>query len=102
MHFRIAALRIQYLESSKRYAMGAGNVGVITLILQAAGDLGLEIQFDILEAIGRLTFTRGFAPFAERIMALANAANSASFSKVPDMKLPEASKPSSPPDTPQA
>ena len=69
---------------------------------EAAGDLGLETQFDMLEAIGRLTFTRGFAPFAERIVALASAANSASFSRVPDMKLPEASKPSSPPDTPQA
>ena len=68
----------------------------------AAGDLGLETQFDILEAIGRLTFTRGFAPFAERIMALANAANSASFSKVPDMKSPVELRPSSPPDTPQA
>jgi hypothetical protein len=69
---------------------------------EAAANLGLETQFDILEAIGRLTFTRGFAPFAERIMALAGAANSASFSKVPDMKSPVELKPSSPPDTPQA
>jgi hypothetical protein len=65
-----------------------------------AAGLGLETQFDILEAVGRLTFTKGFAPFAERIMALASAANSASFTRVPDMKSPPASKPSSPPDTP--
>jgi hypothetical protein len=69
---------------------------------KAAGKLGIELQFDILEAIGRLTFTKGFAPFAQRIMALAGAANSASYTKVPDMKSPPASKPSSSQDTPQA
>ena len=68
---------------------------------EAAGNLPVETQFDILEAIGRLTFTRGFAPFAERIMALAGSGpNSALSSKVPGMKSPPASKPSSPPDTP--
>jgi hypothetical protein len=69
---------------------------------EAAGDLGLEVQFDILEAIGRLTFTKGFAPFVERIMALAETANSALSTRVPDMKSPPELKPSSPPDTPQA
>ncbi len=68
---------------------------------QAAAALALETQFDILEAVGRLTFTKGFAPFAERIMALAGVANSARYSKVPDMKSPPASKPSSPLDIPQ-
>ncbi len=67
---------------------------------EAAGNLPVETQFDILEAVGRLTFTRGFAPFAERIMALAGAANSGLSSKVPVMKSPPASKPSSLPDTP--
>jgi hypothetical protein len=69
---------------------------------EAASNLSLEVQFDILEAIGRLTFTKGFAPFAKRIMALAGEANSALSSKVPDMKSPAELKPSSPPDTPQA
>jgi hypothetical protein len=69
---------------------------------KAAARLGLEIQFDILEAVGRLTFTKGFAPFADRIMALAGAANSGLSSKASDTKLPPASKPSSPPVTPQA
>jgi hypothetical protein len=69
---------------------------------QSASELPIEIQFDILEAVGRLTFTKGFAPFAERIMALADAANSALSSKVTAMTSPPASKPSSLPDTPQA
>jgi hypothetical protein len=65
-----------------------------------AGRLALETQFDILEAIGRLTFTSGFAPFAKRIMALAaNAANSAPSTKAQVTKSPPASKPSLPEDT---
>jgi hypothetical protein len=64
----------------------------------AAGSLGLETQFDILEAVGRMTFTKGFAPFAERVMALAGdrAANSARSSRETDTKSPPGSKPSSP------
>jgi hypothetical protein len=69
---------------------------------EAAGNLSVEAQWDILEAVGRLTFSKGFAPFVERIMALADAANSALSSKGTGMKLPPVSKPSSPPDTPQA
>lgn len=65
-----------------------------------ASKLGIETQLDILEAVGRLTFTKGFAPFAERIMALAGVANSALSSKVPDMKSPPTSKRSSPAATP--
>lgn len=65
-----------------------------------AADLGLEYQMDILEAVGGMTFTKGFAPFAQRIMALASVANSGQASKVPDMKLQPASKPSSLPATP--
>jgi hypothetical protein len=68
----------------------------------AAGNLPLEVQFDILEAVGRLTFTKGFAPFVQRMTALADAANSASFTRVPDMKSPSPSSFSSAPDTPQA
>jgi hypothetical protein len=67
----------------------------------AAGNIPVEIQFDILEAVGRLTFKNGFGPFVQRIMRLADAADSASFTKVPDMKSPQESKPSSQPDTPQ-
>jgi hypothetical protein len=67
---------------------------------EAASNLSVEAQFDILEAVGRLTFTKGFAPFVERIMALVGAANSGLSSKVPDMNSLPASKPSSPPDTP--
>lgn len=66
-----------------------------------AGGLPIELQFDILETIGRITFKNGFAPFVQRIMALADAADSVNFTKVPAMKSPQASKPSSPPDIPQ-
>ena len=68
-----------------------------------AARLGLETQFDVLEAIGRLTFTNGFAPFVERIMALTSAVAVPSVlsTKAPLTKSPPASKLSSPPDTPQ-
>jgi hypothetical protein len=65
-----------------------------------AGKLGIEAQWDILEAIGRRTFTRGFAPFAARIMALVEGQPSAPSTKGPLTNLPSASKPSSPPVTP--
>jgi hypothetical protein len=81
-------------------AASTGNLGN-EAAEAAAANLSVETQFDILEAIGRLTFTRGFAPFAEKIMALAGTVNSGLSSKVPDMKSPPASKVSSPPDTPQ-
>lgn len=64
-----------------------------------AKHIPLEIQLDILEAVGRLTFKNGFAPFAERIMALANAANSAPSTKASVMKSQPQSRPSLPPDT---
>jgi len=80
-------------------AAAAGHLGD-EAAEKAAGDLALETQFNILEAVGRLTFTKGFAPFAERIMALAGAANSALYTKVPVMNSQPASKPSSLPDTP--
>lgn len=65
-----------------------------------AATLGFETQLDILEAVGRLTFTKGFAPFVERIVALAGVANSASFTKVQAMTSQAPSKASSPPVTP--
>jgi len=68
---------------------------------ERASEIGFEYQMDLLEAVGGMTFTKGFAPFAQRIMTLANAANSDLSSKVPDMKLQQTSRPSSPPVTPQ-
>ena len=65
-----------------------------------ASNLSVETQFDILEAVGRLTFTKGFAPFVERIMALAGKANSVLSSKATDMRSPPALKASSPLATP--
>lgn len=80
-------------------ATAAGSPGD-TKAEAGAAKLGLELQFDILEAVGRLTFTKGFGPFAERIMALADSVpNSGLSGKALAMKSPPASKPASPPDT---
>jgi hypothetical protein len=58
---------------------------------QDAANLPIEIQMDILEAAGRLTFRSGFGPFAQRIMSLANIArNSASSGEVPATRSPQA------------
>lgn len=81
-------------------ACGVGSLGDETQEV-AASKIAIETQFDLVEAIGRLTFKSGFAPFVRRIMALAEEANFASFTKVGDMKSPPISKPSSSPDTPQ-
>lgn len=57
--------------------------------LEDAATLPIEIQMDILESIGRLTFKSGFGPFVKRIVAHAEAAKSGNFGKVPDMKSPQ-------------
>src|SRR5260221_490370 len=36
-----------------------------------AGNVPVEVQYDLLEAIGRLTFKNGFGPFVKRVMAAA-------------------------------
>jgi hypothetical protein len=38
--------------------------------VQAAADLTIEEQSELLEAIGKATFTRGFGPFDSRLRAL--------------------------------
>jgi hypothetical protein len=80
-------------------AAATGNLGD-EAAEEAAANLSIETQFDILEAVGRLTFTKGFAPFVDRIMALGGV-TSDNPSKVPDMKSQSPSKVSSPQDTPQ-
>lgn len=57
-----------------------------------AADLPVETQLDILEAIGRCTFSKGFGPFAKRVALIAGAL-SAQAGKAPDMTLPQPSKP---------
>lgn len=66
---------------------------------EMAGNLPVEVQLDILEAIGRLTFKNGFGPFVRRMLALSNAARSANYGRAPATNSPPASKPLSPPDT---
>jgi hypothetical protein len=66
---------------------------------EVARKLPVEVQIDILEAIGRLTFSKGFGPFVKRIVALSDQARSANFGRGAGMKSPPASKPLSPPAT---
>jgi hypothetical protein len=69
----------------------------------AAGNLPVEAQLDLLEAIGRVTFRSGFGPFVERIVALTNIAVAAKISRdgaVTATTSQPASKPLSPTDTP--
>jgi hypothetical protein len=68
---------------------------------EAAGNVPVEVQYDMLEVIGRLTFKNGFAPFVQRITSLAGGADSGNSIKVPAMNSPPASKPASQPDIPQ-
>jgi hypothetical protein len=60
-----------------------------------AGSYPVETQLDIIEKIGGLTFKNGFGPFAQRVVALINAARSVNFGRVQGMKSPSLS-PNSP------
>lgn len=66
-----------------------------------ASELPIETQLDILEALGRCTFSKGFGPFAERVAVIA-AALSGPAGKAPDMSLPKESKPSEEQPTPMS
>lgn len=71
-------------------AAATGNLGNEE-VEEDANNLPIEIQMDILEAVGRLSFRSGFGPFAQRIMSLANAARgSVNSGAVPDMRSPQA------------
>lgn len=64
-----------------------------------AADLPIETQLDILEAMWRCTFSKGFGPFAKRL-AFAVGALSVEVGKAPATNLPKASKPSEEQPTP--
>jgi hypothetical protein len=66
---------------------------------EIASSLPAEVQLDILEAIGRLSFKSGFGPFVNRIVAMANVAQSLNYGRAPGTKSPQESQPVSPPDT---
>jgi hypothetical protein len=55
-----------------------------------AAEVPLEIQMDILEAVGRLTFRSGFGPFVARIKALGASLNSANFGAEQATRSPQA------------
>jgi hypothetical protein len=82
-------------------AAGTGNPGD-DKAEEIASNLPVELQLDIVEVIGRLTFKKGFGPFVERVVSLANsAATSANLGKAASTILPQQSKPLSPTDTTQ-
>lgn len=58
---------------------------------KVAGTFPIEMQLDMLETIGRLTFPSGLGPFVERILTLSRAV-SGEVSKVQAMSLPQQSK----------
>jgi hypothetical protein len=61
-----------------------------------ADNLPIELQLDLLEVIGRLTFKNGFGPFVQRVMALgSDVAKSVPSIREMDTKSPPASKASS-------
>lgn len=57
----------------------------------AANGLPLEMQTNLIEAIGRATFPSGFGPFATRLATAFGGLHSAPAGKAPDMKSPKAS-----------
>ena len=82
-------------------AAGTGTPGDTEAERVALG-LPIEIQMDILEAIGRLTFRSGFGPFVQRLIALTGVivvAKSDNSGKANSTTSPPVSKPLSPPDT---
>ena len=66
--------------------------------VQAAADLTIEEQSELLEAIGKATFTRGFGPFDARLRALGLAVKGET-GKAPDTTSQRPRAPSSPPDS---
>lgn len=80
-------------------AAGTGNPGEAEAE-EIAGNLPIETQVDIIEAIYRQTFREGFGPFVKRVLALyANVVASANSGKAPDTKSPQVSQPLSEQDT---
>lgn len=65
-----------------------------------AAELPVDLQLDIIEVIGRLTFRKGFGPFVERVIALAKIGSaSVKAGTGHSMTSPPQSKPSSVPAT---
>lgn len=98
--------KIVGMVSGDKFNLGAfltvAPDAVAAIIATAAGDAGgtkaeasaaalpLETQFEIMEAVGRLTFSKGFAPFMEKIIALVNGASSGLSGKATATNSPPA------------
>lgn len=66
---------------------------------QRCRDLPFEIQMDILNAVGRVSFTEGFGPFVRKLRAMLSLVSGV-VGKAPDMRSPMPSPPSVVPQTP--
>lgn len=56
-----------------------------------ASMLPFEVQMDIIQVVGRLTFRSGFGPFVQRMLRLVDEAASGGSGKVKTTSLPNAS-----------
>ena len=65
---------------------------------EKAASLSIEVQYNILEAMGRCTFSKGFGPFRQRLRAALGALY-AGDGKPPAMKSPKPQQPSEPTKT---
>ncbi len=70
--------------------------------VEAAADLTIEEQSELLEAIGKATFTRGFGPFDLRLRALGLAVKGEETGRVPATTSPRPQRTSSPPASPKS
>ena len=66
---------------------------------ELAASLSIESQLDILEALGRCTFSKGFGPFADRVAVIAGAL-SGRVGRAQDTKLQMPSPPLEEPPIP--
>ena len=65
--------------------------------VKVAADLTIEEQSELLEAIGKATFTRGFGPFDSRLRALGLAVKGEETGRASATTLPRPQQTSSPP-----
>jgi hypothetical protein len=82
-------------------AMGFRDVDTPEAV-QAAADLTIEEQSELLEAIGKATFTRGFGPFDSRLRALGLAVKGEETGKAPATTSQRPQRTSSQPVSPKS
>lgn len=93
----VIAAVIAYATTTRKQQADAEQMGKAE---ELASSLPVEAQVEILEAVGRLTFRSGFAPFASKVAAIMEGVTAASRSgNQTGTTSPRTSKTSSPPAT---